>query len=152
MGVNSNFDTAVQRLRLWTLKPTGVPGSAGHGAAPSSSTTTMASLAASLSGVASAQPTDAVISSNNIQLSSTQRKRLKAYLKRCRLHPRHTQLNLEGYLLLPVQRVPRYRLMVKFHPIGCDSLTDSGSFSSLRNSFVAPFHPPMGARTSLRKR
>lgn len=45
-------------------------------------------------------------------LTSGQRKRLKAYLKRCRLNPRHSQLNLEGYLLLPVQRIPRYRLLV----------------------------------------
>lgn len=29
------------------------------------------------------------------------------------MSPRHTQLNLEGYLLLPVQRIPRYRLLVR---------------------------------------
>ena len=45
-------------------------------------------------------------------LTTSQRKRIKSYLKRCRLNPRHTQLNLEGYLLLPVQRVPRYKLLV----------------------------------------
>ena len=28
------------------------------------------------------------------------------------MNPRHSQLNLEGYLLLPVQRIPRYRLLV----------------------------------------
>lgn len=46
-------------------------------------------------------------------LSSGQRKRIKNYLKRCRMNPRHSQLNLEGYLLLPVQRIPRYRLLVR---------------------------------------
>lgn len=50
-------------------------------------------------------------------LSTSQRKRLKSYLKRCRMNPRHTQLNLEGYLLLPVQRIPRYRLLVSFRTI-----------------------------------
>jgi len=46
-------------------------------------------------------------------LSTQQRKRIKAYLKRCRMNPRHSQLNLEGYLLLPVQRIPRYRLLLE---------------------------------------
>jgi hypothetical protein len=46
------------------------------------------------------------------RLSSSQRKRIKQWLKRCRMNPRHSQLNLEGYLLLPVQRIPRYRLLV----------------------------------------
>jgi len=46
-------------------------------------------------------------------LTTGQRKRIKAYLKRCRLNPRHTQLNLEGYLLLPVQRIPRYKMMLE---------------------------------------
>lgn len=45
-------------------------------------------------------------------LTSGQRKRIKTFLKRCRVNPRHSQLNMEGYLLLPVQRVPRYRLLV----------------------------------------
>lgn len=45
-------------------------------------------------------------------LTSSQRKRIRSYLKRCRINPRHSQLNLEGYLLLPVQRIPRYRLLV----------------------------------------
>lgn len=49
---------------------------------------------------------------NAAPLSSSQRKRIKQYLKRCRMNPRHSQLNLEGYLLLPVQRIPRYRLLV----------------------------------------
>lgn len=45
-------------------------------------------------------------------LSTSQRKRIRSFLKRCRINPRHSQLNLEGYLLLPVQRIPRYRLLV----------------------------------------
>jgi hypothetical protein len=46
-------------------------------------------------------------------LRQVKERRIKSYLKRCRLHPRHSQLNLEGYLLLPVQRIPRYRLLVR---------------------------------------
>lgn len=46
-------------------------------------------------------------------LSSGQRKRIRHYLKRCRINPQHSQLNLEGYLLLPIQRIPRYRLMLE---------------------------------------
>jgi hypothetical protein len=109
----SNFDTAVQRLRLWTLKPTGE--AQRLGTPTGSSTATMAGLATSLAGMPSAQNPETLVSNTATQLSSTQRKRLKAYLKRARLHPKHTQLNLEGYLLLPVQRVPRYRLMVGIH-------------------------------------
>ncbi|PWN27120.1 hypothetical protein BDZ90DRAFT_186537 [Jaminaea rosea] len=40
-------------------------------------------------------------------------KRIKTFLKRCRLDPRHTQLSVESYLLLPVQRIPRYELLLK---------------------------------------
>jgi hypothetical protein len=29
------------------------------------------------------------------------------------MHPRHSQLNLESYLLLPVQRIPRYKLLLE---------------------------------------
>ncbi|EPQ29178.1 uncharacterized protein PFL1_03465 [Pseudozyma flocculosa PF-1] len=46
-------------------------------------------------------------------LTPTQRKKIKAFMKRCRTHPRHSQLNVESYLLLPVQRIPRYRLLIE---------------------------------------
>jgi hypothetical protein len=51
-------------------------------------------------------------SAHTARLTSGQRKRIKAWQKRCRTNPRHSQLNLEGYLLLPVQRIPRYKLLV----------------------------------------
>ncbi|KAE8209387.1 hypothetical protein CF327_g6624 [Tilletia walkeri] len=47
------------------------------------------------------------------ELSSSQRKKARAFLKRCREHPKHSQLSLESYLLLPVQRIPRYRLLLE---------------------------------------
>ena len=46
-------------------------------------------------------------------LSPSQRKKVKTFMRRCRTHPRHTQLNVESYLLLPVQRIPRYRLLLE---------------------------------------
>lgn len=46
-------------------------------------------------------------------LTAGQKKKLKQYIKRCRLHPKHSQLTLESYLLLPVQRIPRYRLLLE---------------------------------------
>ncbi|CDW96595.1 hypothetical protein [Sporisorium scitamineum] len=46
-------------------------------------------------------------------LSPSQRKKIKTFMKRCRTHPRHAQLNVESYLLLPVQRIPRYRLLLE---------------------------------------
>ncbi|KAI9608620.1 hypothetical protein H4Q26_004805 [Puccinia striiformis f. sp. tritici PST-130] len=41
------------------------------------------------------------------------KERLKTYMKRCRAHPSHTQMNLESYLLMPVQRLPRYKLLLE---------------------------------------
>lgn len=52
-------------------------------------------------------------SSSLQSLTSNQRKRIKQYLKRCRMNPKHSQINLEAYLLLPVQRIPRYRMLVR---------------------------------------
>jgi hypothetical protein len=78
----------------------------GTGTGSSPSLTSQAAAGAGSSNTASD-------SSGGPQLTSSQRKRIKTYLKRCRLNPRHSQLNLEGYLLLPVQRIPRYRLLVR---------------------------------------
>ena len=64
----------------------------------------------SLGGVAA--PSVASDPTTKVNLTAGQRKRIKQYLKRSRMNPRHSQLNLEGYLLLPVQRIPRYRLLV----------------------------------------
>lgn len=113
----SNFDNSVQRVRHWTVDRS-LPGNASPGAAisPSSSTAHLVGLGLSMSaistpGVASEGST---VSTGVPNLTMSQRKRIKSYLKRCRMNPRHSQLNLEGYLLLPVQRIPRYRLLVCF--------------------------------------
>lgn len=107
----SNFDNAVQRVKHWSSK---VPSTSSSPATLSpnlSSSGVGASLAAvaSISGIA-------VESTSNPSglppLSTSQRKRIRQFMKKTRINPRHSQLNLEGYLLLPVQRVPRYRLLV----------------------------------------
>lgn len=46
-------------------------------------------------------------------ISHTEHRRMQLFLKRCRDDPRHSQINLEGYLLLPIQRIPRYRLLLE---------------------------------------
>ncbi|KAF9430754.1 hypothetical protein BGZ94_004289 [Podila epigama] len=44
--------------------------------------------------------------------SSKHKKKTKEFLRRCAKHPNHTQLGLQGYLLLPVQRIPRYKMLL----------------------------------------
>lgn len=108
----NNFDNSVQRVKYWTSDkqtPTAPPSAVGS---PSSSTAQLATLSLSMSVVSGVVP-DSPGSTGLPNLSTSQRRRLKSYLKRCRMNPRHTQLNLEGYLLLPVQRIPRYRLLLE---------------------------------------
>ena len=104
----SNFDNSVQRIKMWVSdKPSPAASAA---LSPSSSSAQLAGLGTIAAGIAN--PTSPDGGAASVTLSSGQRKRVKQYLKRCRMNPRHSQLNLEGYLLLPVQRIPRYRLLV----------------------------------------
>ena len=125
----SNFDNSVQRIRYWSSDRS-VAG--GASLSPSASTAQLASLGLSISGVSTpsilpeSKPTTGAPN-----LTAGQRKRIKTYLKRCRINPRHTQLNLEGYLLLPVQRIPRYRLLVSDPPFSMHGL--GSSFFSWKN-------------------
>src|SRR5947209_2989147 len=110
--VQSNFDNSVQRVKMWTIDRPGTSSGTGYGLTPSSSTSQLAGLGLSLSGVAVGAGEATAGSHAASTLTASQRKRIRSYLKRCRMNPRHSQLNLEGYLLLPVQRIPRYRLLV----------------------------------------
>jgi len=111
----SNFDNSLQRVKYWSSDRL-VPGKDGPPSAlsPASSTAQLVGLGLSMSTVSNPAMTDTTSSSANgmANLTTSQKKRIKSYLKRCRMNPRHSQLNLEGYLLLPVQRIPRYRLLV----------------------------------------
>ncbi|GAA5895229.1 hypothetical protein JCM6882_006620 [Rhodosporidiobolus microsporus] len=74
-------------------------------------------------------------------LSLQQRKRIRSWLKRCRSHPSHTQISLASYLLLPVQRIPRYRLLLE----GLLASTPASAFSGVSGY---PF-PPVPSPSSL---
>ncbi|KAH9835614.1 uncharacterized protein C8Q71DRAFT_762768 [Rhodofomes roseus] len=106
----NNFDNSVQRIRMWT---TDKPGGSGEKTlSPSSSSAQLVALGLTTMTAATPGVVGDNVPAPSASLSSGQRKRIKAYLKRCRMNPRHSQLNLEGYLLLPVQRIPRYRLLL----------------------------------------
>ncbi|KAF9355293.1 hypothetical protein BGX26_006773 [Mortierella sp. AD094] len=47
------------------------------------------------------------------QLTSKHKKKMKEFLRRCAKHPNHTQLTIQGYLLLPIQRIPRYKMLLQ---------------------------------------
>ncbi|KAJ7275319.1 hypothetical protein B0H12DRAFT_1005803 [Mycena haematopus] len=106
----NNFDNAVQRVKNWSA----APGPANGPQSVTPSTSQLAGLGLALTAISAPSATpDAGAASGVPPLSTSQRKRLRTYLKRCRISPRHSQLNLEGYLLLPVQRIPRYRLLLE---------------------------------------
>ncbi|KAF8756087.1 RhoGEF domain [Rhizoctonia solani] len=74
----NNFDNAIQRLHDTRLKH---PSTVGAG---------LSMVAVGIAGVSPEQ------APHPATLNAGQRKRIKQFLKRCRLHPRHSQLNLEG--------------------------------------------------------
>ncbi|KAG0145985.1 hypothetical protein CROQUDRAFT_78172 [Cronartium quercuum f. sp. fusiforme G11] len=92
----TQFDTALERLREWTVT--------------TSNTITLNPIINN--STTSWQPNN-VHTNNSLQISPAQKKRLKAYLKKCRSNPSHSQMNLESYLLMPVQRLPRYKLLLE---------------------------------------
>ncbi|KAF8078424.1 hypothetical protein FPV67DRAFT_1404178 [Lyophyllum atratum] len=112
----NNFDSSVQRVKYWTAERN-TPGAspATSAISPTSSTAQLVGLGLSMSSVsAPGVVADGGPAATGVpNLSTSQRRRIKTYLKRCRMNPRHSQLNLEGFLLLPVQRIPRYRLLLE---------------------------------------
>ncbi|KAF9270411.1 hypothetical protein L218DRAFT_952546 [Marasmius fiardii PR-910] len=111
----NNFDNAVQRVKYWTSDRQVAPSVAPSPTmSPSSSTAQLVGLGLSMSSISNPGISgDGGAASGAPNLSSGQRKRIRSYLKRCRMHPQHSQLNLEGYLLLPIQRIPRYKLLLE---------------------------------------
>lgn len=127
----------MQRVKSWTTPGAGTA-SPGTAVSPSASTAQLVSLSMSVSG--SAPSLEALANAGMPILTTSQKKRIKSYLKRCRLNPRHTQLNLEGYLLLPVQRVPRYKLLVCSYSTMAGAYSLASSFDSWKNLFGARLH------------
>lgn len=108
----------MQRVKYWTSdRNTPAPAAPGPALASSPSTSQLVGLGLgmALASTPSALAAGDAAATGIPNLTAGQRRRIKAYLKRCRLNPRHAQLNLEGYLLLPVQRVPRYKLLVRIY-------------------------------------
>ncbi|KAI0240754.1 hypothetical protein L0F63_007307, partial [Massospora cicadina] len=60
-----------------------------------------------------AERLQAIGSGGVVGSAARHRKRIRQYLEACLSHPAHNQLNLQGFLLLPVQRIPRYRLLLQ---------------------------------------
>lgn len=106
----NNFDNSAQRIRCWSSDRPQM-------SAPSTSPTSAAHLPglglAAVSIPGAGIIVDPSATGSVATLTSGQKKRIRTFLKRCRTNLRHSQLNLEGYLLLPVQRIPRYRLLLE---------------------------------------
>ena len=46
-------------------------------------------------------------------MSKSAARRFLNFLKMAKSHPQHTQINLQSYLILPIQRLPRYKLLLQ---------------------------------------
>jgi RhoGEF domain len=49
----------------------------------------------------------------NINMPASTAKKLTSFIAGCKKDPKHTQLNLLSYLLMPVQRIPRYKMLLE---------------------------------------
>lgn len=98
----NNVDASQRRIQTWMA----VPSSQTH----SSNNSASSKLRPSTSGgIASAREQG----QQDGFLAPKERKRIRAFMQRARKDRRHSQLSLEAYLLLPVQRIPRYRLLLE---------------------------------------
>lgn len=50
--------------------------------------------------------------SSNISITKQSARKFQNFLRLAKNHPQHTQLNLSSFLILPVQRLPRYKLLM----------------------------------------
>jgi len=109
----NNFDFALQRLRKWTAHSYQYATTSPVSAGSSPTAGVMIGMGLGMSAVTPPSTPDPSSNQASLPLTSTQRKRIRTFLQNCRSHPRHSQINLESYLLLPVQRIPRYRLLLE---------------------------------------
>ncbi|KAI8920077.1 hypothetical protein DFJ77DRAFT_225932, partial [Powellomyces hirtus] len=70
-----------------------------------SSTNTSTSSSSSISSSAPPLPV--------LSLKKPIAKKIRNFLKQARDHPQHTQISLQAFLILPVQRLPRYKLLLE---------------------------------------
>uniref|UniRef100_V5EU73 DH domain-containing protein n=1 Tax=Kalmanozyma brasiliensis (strain GHG001) TaxID=1365824 RepID=V5EU73_KALBG len=121
----NNCDSAQERIHAWmvpssathggglTLRGPGYGALQALGAMSAHHGTAAAAFAHGFTPAMMAAGPGSGIFGNDGHLSPLQRKKIKTFMQRCRTHPRHAQLNVESYLLLPVQRIPRYRLLLE---------------------------------------
>ncbi|SPO21355.1 uncharacterized protein UTRI_00832 [Ustilago trichophora] len=117
----NNCDSAQNRINAWMAPSAGNGGGLSLRGAPGySALQAFGALSAQQGGAAAMYANGAPGNmmctgsfGHDGSLAPSQRKKIKTFMKRCRTHPRHTQLNVESYLLLPVQRIPRYRLLLE---------------------------------------
>lgn len=107
----NNFDNALSRMKSWVAHPSGSSSTPSPAKTSGSSAVGVAAVGASLIGSA-VLPVGENVPHSGSHLTPAQRKRVKHFLKRAKDNPRHSQISLESYLLLPVQRVPRYKLLL----------------------------------------
>lgn len=119
----NGFDSALAQIQTWAASSTSARPSTASGTSASGGGGTSSTLFDAASQLGS-------------NLTQSQKKRIKGWMKvrlpgrntslsskksdqeavpsqRCRAHPSHSQISLESYLLLPIQRIPRYRLLLE---------------------------------------
>lgn len=124
MNYVNQYDSAVRRIARWSQP---LPSRARTGLKPAMETAgvTLASLGQRLHLNANEADTLSPGRAGDedwSSLSVARRRQIQTYLAKCREDPRHSQLNLEGYLLLPIQRIPRYRMLLE-QLVRCTSST-----------------------------
>lgn len=106
------FDNALTRMKSWTNSTSGTTPTIGKNGSPTIAS--MAGLAAAgTAGSVGMTSTSSSDSGGGGHMNASQQKRVKHFIKRARQSPLHNQINLESYLLLPVQRIPRYKLLLE---------------------------------------
>ncbi|KIR60150.1 hypothetical protein I314_04003 [Cryptococcus bacillisporus CA1873] len=50
---------------------------------------------------------------NGTDMARQDKNRVQAYLAKCKANKKHSQINMTGYLLLPVQRLTRYKMLLE---------------------------------------
>lgn len=115
MNYVNQYDSAVRRIARWST-PISTRRGAGLKPVIENASMTLATLGhrLHLNQSEPAPSTSTRPPANDWEgLPIARRRQIQGYLHRCREDYRHSQLNLEGYLLLPIQRIPRYRLLLE---------------------------------------
>lgn len=113
MNYVNQYDSAVRRIARWS-QPLPARARSGPKAAIENAGVTLASLGHRLTlNQHESELVSRHVAEDWEVLSAARRRQIQSYLARCREDPRHSQLNLEGYLLLPIQRIPRYRMLLE---------------------------------------